>query len=737
MKKYFILISAAVLALSCAKELVDNQEVSGKDLKTITFESVMTKTTVTDEGAVAWEKGDEISIYYLDAQGKAATAVATATSAGKEATFTAQIPKEDNPTEYYAAYPKETGVMDPSTGKFYLNIKNGVCDGTFKSANFSASYTSAEAMSLQFHNAVGMIRLAVPEGGKFTKDGVEYTLTGVYLRGQVKAFSDKNNNGPVEFNAVDATFGEPVDLTVGETGYGDGVANINLPNLSSEALASGYVYIPSLPGTWPTGLCIRYIANFEDVKKGYLPAVLSQATPVEIVRGEVLKLSDQTANVHMNYYVSSTGEGNGLTEATPMSFAKMQEMIDLTDDGMFGAYTLQRVTFNILDGEHTLTSTINVPNASTPYSMTIKGVSGGSTILNGGGSVGVILVGHNVHLYLSNLQIKNGKATGWGGLKCDWGDKATDSNAIIDCDNCWFNANQSTSVGAAVRVNDNAAGGLVRFNSCSFTDNKSLNGGGAASYNGPSAAAVMFNKCSFNGNTGTKDGICIYSGTSQIYKARLALNNCTINPTSGSFGTNGAAVSTTGYNVIANTTIWSEEGLGKRGLIAMGLNKTYSEADDAGSAIINCFLHNNPENANEYKSFWVHAKYYQNIKYCMYSGITENTASGYTLDYVNEGSFDYSSLGAVPEKNTDNKEINTIQHYAYKWTWTDAYKSGMNPKTVEEVNAEIEAVPNIGPLFMNWLETIPGSLDTDIYGVSRTPASCPGSYQQTSTPAGV
>ena len=722
MKKYFILISAAIMALSCAKELTDNQEAYTGEYKTVTFESFATKTTIAESGEVAWEEGDKISVYYVNAEGAAAEAIATATSAGSTSAFTAQIPVADNPTEFYASYPAGCGVLDVENNKFYLNIKNSVCDGTFKSANFSASYTSADAMSLQFHNAVGMIRLALPAEGKFTKDGVEYTLTGVYLRGQKEAFNSKNNNGPVEFNAADATFGDPVNLTVGEVNYGDGDANINMPNLSPEAFASGYAYIPSLPGAWPTGLCIRYLADFEDVRRGALPAVLSKASEVAIERGMIRELDDQLDKVHLNYYVSSTGEGDGITKEAPMNFAKMQEMLDRTDDGMFGSFTLQRVTFNILDGEHTLATTINVPNASTPYSMTIKGVSGASTILNGGGSVGVLQVGHNVHLYLSNLKIQNGKASGWGGLRCAWGTNATDSNAIIDCDNCCFDANTSTSVAAALRVADDAAGGLVRFNSCSFTNNKSESGGGSAIYN-TSAAAIMLNKCSFNANTGTKDGLCILSGNSAALKSRLALNNCTLN-VGNMAQTNGAGVSTTGYTVIANSTLWSSSAIGKRGTLSMGIHKNLE--DQNGSAVINCFLHNP---GNTYKAFWLHGNYYQNISHCIYTGITEDSSPKYTLT----NSADFS--GGAAGKATDNKMINGIQHYAYKWTWTDTYTTQMSPATVETVNAAIEAVPNIGPLFMDWLETIPNSLDTDIYGVSRTPASCPGSYQQTGTPA--
>lgn len=722
MKKYFILISAVIFAMACTKELTGNQEAYNGEYKTITFESIATKTTIDmTNGRVAWEAGDEISIYYL-ADGQAKTAVATATAEGAEVLFTAQIPVEHNPTEYYAAYPKETGVLDPSTGKFYLNIKNSICDGTFKSANFSASYTSADVRSLQFHNAVGMIKLAIPEGGQFSKDGVNYKLSGVYMRGQSGAFNGKNNNGPVKFDPSDATFGDPVDLTVGEIKYGDGDANINMPKLSAEALSLGYVYIPTLPGTWPTGLCIRYLADFEDVKSGALPAVLSQATPVEIKRGEVRELSDQTTKVHLNYYVSATGDGDGLTADTPMSFAKMQEKLNLAQKGYYGVFALQRVTFNILDGQHTLASNIIVRKGYELYSMTIKGTDATKSILDGNETCGVIKVEQNVHLYLSNLKIYNGKDSDWGGLMCDWSNTATDNNSIVDCDNCWFEANKSPVNGAAVYVNAAATGGLVRFNGCSFTNNTASSGGGAL-YN-QSRVAVMFNKCSFVGNTAGNNGLTIYSNAAN---ARLGLNNCTLNCGTKNSG-NCSGIAVKGYNVIANTTIWSKDGVGPRGLLAMGISNTL---ESTGSAVINCFLQNSK--AESHKSIWLHSNYYQNISNCIFNGLNlDNTdREHYTLNNC----ANYSGE-AVGKGYINNTKVNGLVQYAYTWTWTDLYKGQMTPVTVEEVNQEIEAVPNIGPLFMNWLKTIPNSLDTDIYGVSRTPASCPGSYQQAGTPVG-
>ena len=80
MKKYFILISAALLSLACTKEIVDEQEVYEGEYKTITFESVMTKTTLAESGEVAWEAGDQISVYYV-ADDVAKEVVATASAA--------------------------------------------------------------------------------------------------------------------------------------------------------------------------------------------------------------------------------------------------------------------------------------------------------------------------------------------------------------------------------------------------------------------------------------------------------------------------------------------------------------------------------------------------------------------------------------------------------------------------------------------------------------------------------
>lgn len=738
MKKYFILISAAIMALACTKELTDNQEAYDGEYKTITFESVMTKTTLAESGEVAWEAGDQISVYYV-ADGVAKEAVATASAAGATATFTTQIPIKDNPTEYYAAYPAGAGVMEvvDGTTNFYVYVKPDAAAGTFKSVNYSASYTDAEAMTFQFHNAVGMIRLKVPEGGKFTKDGVDYTLTGVYMRGQASAFdfedpSDNKtgytNSGLISFSST-GEFGERAikSQTIGETTY-SGAANINMIRLTADALNNGYVYIPTAPGTWPTGLCVRYLADFEDVKGGALPAVLSNGESIEIDRGEILKLGDLTEKVIFNYYVSSTGDGDGLTSENPMSFAKMQAMFDRTDDGMFGAYTLQRVTFNILEGTHELASTLTVPKASASYTATIKGAGATKTILDGGAEFRVMSVSDNTHIYLKDLTIQNGSADNGAGLFITGlGSKTTDQTFVLDCENCVFNANIASEWGGAVYLDNStvAEAGLVRFNNCAFTANKAKTSGSILGVKS-GKTAFMFNKSNLQapGSSASANGIVIYMNNAAC---RLAMNNCTVNLNNVDTS-NGGGITNKGYTVIANSTVWSSGDFGKWGSIALG-----SSSSLEGSKIINSFVKNGNATSTKFPAFYLHANYYQNIKYCLYTR-TAGTPKGGVI----ENSKDVSASLVYDASASVNKTVNNVKLNAYKLSWNSNASAfaGFNCTDLNAVKSEIESTDGIGDIFMDWLETITDALTTDIFGNLRpADATCPGSLQFDDTPA--
>ena len=767
MKKYFILMSAALVAMSCAKELTDNQEAAGNDnvvYKTITFESVATKTTLDETtGAVAWEEGDQFSIYYINAEGKAAEAVATTQSAGASAVFTAQIPETDNPTEYYAAYPKGFGRLTikettdeatqevTKTVSFAVYIAPHKCDGTFKSANYAAAYTVAgDAMALEFKNAVGLVKVKLPEGGVFKHNGKDYKVSGVYLRG-INGADTNIGNMPVviEDNAITG-FGTP-----------DGVKNIPLENLSKAAIEAGYAYLPTAPCNWTNGICVRYLSA-----DATIPAVLSQEKSIPIERGHVLPLPDVSSMVVFDYYVSTDGEGDGTSSDKPMNITKMQEMFTAGGATMAACYKLDGTTFHLADGDYVLSETFTIPTNKDKYSVTIKGnpTNASMAILNGNGSVGVLALNNQIHLTLENLAIKNGKADNGGGINITLTDKTTDNTFILDCKNCIFTGNVSSGAGGggALFVNTGARGGMARFHECYFTGNKATcttkdkEGQGGLLYSACGQTAFFFNKCYIESSSAKKNASAISLNDKTNYANRLGMNNCTLN-TGDVKISNGSAVTCVGYSVIVNSTLWARQYCGDRGVIALGRGVAKNDKD--GSKVINCFVKNNPFSGTvsgaavsyDYKAFWNHSGYYQNIDHCIYSGIFENgaTSTGDNPTYTLKDSYDYASIGDVIGKGNDSRNPNgvTLKTYTWNWIYPSSHANAGQPvysgfvcPTYQQVRDAIKSTTGVGETFLAWLDEVEAdnaALKTDIFNRARDiNAMCPGSYQQTETPAG-
>ena len=737
-------MSAAVLALSCAKELTDNQEANYGEYKTVTFESVATKTTLADNGQVSWEAGDEISVYYLNAAGAAVEAVATAAEAGATATFTAQIPVDDNPTEYYAAYPKGAGILKED-GSFSINVLASECDGTFKDANFAAAYTSAEQMSFNFKNAVGMFKVTLPEGAVVTrpKTGAAYPVTGIYIRCKK---SSVKLNGEL---AVTVTDGNVTDFAASGS-----AANINMTKLSAAAISSGVIYVPCTPASWDDGICVRYLSSAGDI-----PAVLSKDVEISVARGQIVPLGDLASKVVFDYYVSAAGEGNGLTAATPMSVSKMVEMISSTDATQAQAYNLRGSVFNFTEGTHTLESTISIAHAANQgYKARITGnnnavltgsgvkvfdVKGNAEIsdltiqdtdvtsLSGAAANGAaVTVNTKTIVALKNLTLQNNKAKQGGAIFINHDSKSTDENSILDVDNCKFLSNVTTGGGGAVVTASAAAGGLARFNYCYFKHNSAADGG-ALKANGPTYA--MFNKCTFFENSADltqKNYAREITMTATFYNTRLAMNNCTVRGKNGS-NTNGAIVVNKGYSIIANTTMWSNGAVGSWGVFALGCH--VNNSDTNGAVLVNSIFVN--KEATTKPGIYLNTNYYTNIHHCITTGYTENISTATisnTHDLGIGGYFGSTGLGVT--KNDEGDNLAAVNpYYAYTWPFAEGYPC----PTLEEVRTLIASNTKIGGAFLNWLDTLEGALTTDIAGRPRSEdAICPGAYQQKTTPAG-
>ncbi len=745
MKKYFILMGAALAALSCAEELEAPQTpVKDGEYKTITFEAVATKTVIDSEGNVEWEAGDEISLYYMKEDGDAVEVVATADSDGAKVSFTAQILVEDNPDEYYAAHPKGTGVL--TSDGFTINVTADKCDGTFKSANFAAAYSTAEDMSFQFKNAVGMVKAALPAVITRAKDGTAYPVTGIYLRGTNGGDKLQGKMTVTVENDMVASFSAP-----------DGTSNVNMTKLSQSAIESGYAYIPCAPSTWPQGICVKYYSSEGDV-----PAVLSQNKEIKVERGHILPLADVSSKIIFDYYVSATGDGDGKTSSTPMSIADMIAMVKATNTAQANAYQLRGSTFNFTEGTHNIGSTIVLShNANVGYSVNIDGnlnaildasvmnnrvfdITGNATISNltiqganvTGAATGAdkngaaVRVGSKTIVTLENLTIQNCTASNGGAIFTQYDSSSTDENSILDCINCRFLNNSAIDGNGGVIMNASAsAGGQVRFNQCYFGENKAIKNVGTKNFSGGVLYAAtpvmhMFNKCTFYKNSATTYAQEIYmdAPNTASTNSRLAMNNCTFRGASNASPSQGSLISTRGYSIIANTTLWSEGPVGKWGAIGLGSNTSLGNLK--GSLVVNCVVYNKAaEGKTSYPAFYFNKGFNQNVQYCIYTGGTAGVATASVTNSTDLGT-------GTAIAGADTKAViegNDPWYRAYTWPWQDSY----NCPTLAQVREIIASNTVIGQTFLDWLDTIEGSLSTDIAGNPRPAnAMCPGSYQQ-------
>ena len=741
MKKYIILMSAALLAMSCATELADpNQEATGDiKYKTITFDVVSdnTKTTIEEAtdpdgdkvGVVKWEKGDKISIYYWDGEQQVEVA-ATADGAGTSTTFTAEINEEHNPEYYYATYPAGKGTLTVTDGKpsFTINVNAAGCDGSFKQANFAAAYTTGR--TFQFHNAVGIMKIAIPET-ILGRDNTEYPVTGIYVRCKANS-TDLNGEISFDPDGVEDMFGVA-------SKDASGAANISMQKLSKDVIASGYVYVPCTPATWPDGLCFRYYSS-----AGTVPAVLTKDTEVNIQRGHVFPVPDFSSKVVWDYYVSSDAseDGTGLSAEDPMTLSKLQSEYLAPVSKQYGSMRMNGTAINFAPGKYNLTAPLAFPQGATSsvtYSIVVNGngaVLDGGTVSSGSGDTRatvttkgkqVMTVGQYSHIVVNDLVIQNGYAVKGAGVALNYIAGTTDDNTTIAFNNCKFLRNISSSTGGGVFIEEAASGGILSFNDCYFKDNQIVNTTayeGGFLYTKCGKTAVMFNKCTFHKNKAGKGGMEIHMNDAGC---RLAMNNCTINGFNAKAQlSQGSAITCKGYSLIANSTIWNSGYNGAWGSVSLGCGKANNQVN--GHIVLNSVV----RNATTQEAFRVSESYYQNYKHCIYTGLVKNDKN-VTLGthYFIDNCYDLGVGGAVAGASGDDKTTASRPYMAYKWTWVDGYPC----PTLKQVRDAIFNTAEIGPMFLRWLDTIEGSLTTDIAGQPRNEnAMCPGSYQQATTP---
>ncbi len=264
MKKTIYILSAFLTLAACAREEVPVEEESPFFTIRATGEGNPTKTVLQEDGAIFWEDGDAIKVYFLDEE----KFTASLSAPSQTADFTGSM-RYDTYTwieggyDLWAMYPYEAAgkkdwAYDYSTAITYEFVETAVPpvqtarEGGFDRTAFlsfakTMVYAPKEAFeTLTFYNLCGGVRFSVHE------EGIEkvtfYATAGEHIAGDVRV-SFNEEGRPYAFYPL-------AGMTLGPQ---DTRSKIELRAPEGETLKKGAWYcIACLPGVLEQGFTLRF-----------------------------------------------------------------------------------------------------------------------------------------------------------------------------------------------------------------------------------------------------------------------------------------------------------------------------------------------------------------------------------------------------------------------------------------------------------------------------------------------
>ena len=194
--KYFVMAAVALLSTSaCTNEMDERNSANSRELQPVQFQMAFasTRTSTGDETtgrATTWKTGDAIGIFAYPA-GSTANAVATNSKyvLGNDGNWTAAAGSEiypDQALDYYAYYPYQDGVTDPTAiNVAALTDQSNADESSYAASDILASKTSNVAaengkVTLTFSHMFAMVEVKV-QGDLVTQKPTKVELLGVKL----------------------------------------------------------------------------------------------------------------------------------------------------------------------------------------------------------------------------------------------------------------------------------------------------------------------------------------------------------------------------------------------------------------------------------------------------------------------------------------------------------------------------------------------------------------------------
>lgn len=510
MKIHRTLIAASaitIIAAACTKQEQETTPKLGDEiipegfikLQVNAIGDVVSKTAISDEGAVTWSAGDEIEFLYTGG-----SVAATTTSTGTSATFSAIVPDTG---DLYAVYPASAGTLN--SGAITINIPS-TQTGAFAQGNFSAAKVNRSDNTASFQNVSSFLKVTVsnPDVRRII---VETATQDAPLAGE-----------------FDVTF-DGYDVQVGECSEGSGRITLDVDG-------PGTYMISVVPGVAHTdGISITYCTLDGGNYTALTPYYYNKSLTVG--RNCIKDFGDLNPTPGQ-YYVSVDGSGNksGFDASNAMSFEQFKTRVTAIEDIEANKYArasqakyLDGSCFNFAAGTYSFPDQAALKIGT--YAMvqgdgetlraiafTLQGVDG--TIFDGADTGNIIQVNSVVDLTINGIAFKNahpGSSNAGGAVYL-----SNDSSTITlnDCtfDDCYNDASDGKGSGAALNVRT----GVLTANDCVFTAGDAHAGGSInVNANGASVEPVAtFNNCTVQGST-RGPAIRVTNGTATF-------NGCTI-----------------------------------------------------------------------------------------------------------------------------------------------------------------------------------------------------------------
>ena len=701
MKRYIILLTAILAAVSCAKVEQDSKEPEHvqKPVEVIFSADAgfTTRTTLGEDWSVSWNEGDMVSILW-----NGGACVAPAQIVDGKVQFKATVEEAD---EYYAVYPSSINAKVEADGKLSLQLPASQT-GKFADCAVIVSHTTLKELNFgRFKSAVGMIRFTISDAN----------ITRV-------AFASKDETNVTGSVSTDAACTE---FSVEGT----------QPEINVELDGSGTYYLATLPGINLPGLYFKLGDN--TVWKG--EAISDK--PATIPAGDVLCI-DSPVDGHMevigNFYITVTG--NGTKDGSSWDNAGDQAaLINYLTDPAQGT-ALQGHTIFVGEGEYDLGAAGRVVSVSydAPTVFTVSGVEG-QTVFKTSVADECILAcaSANVNMTLKGITFADAKHNGPGGA-------LNLTAGHFDIEHCIFSGNAATSAtneqtGGAIYIGGTSTASISYS---SFTGNKTAKTGGGAiaiysqgvtrilgcvfKGNNPdkigNGGAILQKKtgnilyvanCTFDGNACASNGADIFPSAGDA----LLLYNCTmVNP----LGSNAALNGSIRANVpmfMANCTMAAQTVGTTNGFAA------FYKTDAAMNYVINNLVV--VDSGNSYSSAIANKS--TNVTTYGHNVLTN------TPKVVFTGSGTATDKTGVTATSIFGSTIALSGNGLLPWSGP-ASLEGFQTATAAEVEAALKAyVPdgknNYGEAFYNWLVEA-GVFNTDAAGTPRGAEGWwPGSYQ--------